>query len=111
MAKTRLEKLIEQHSRNDQFLVEALLIEISDQLNVAMEQQGVTQSELAERLGVSKSYVSRLLHGTPNLTLRTLVRLSNALNRRVQLDLADFAAAQGSAHVAALPGRVQMHGD
>ncbi len=38
-----------------------------------------TQEELAERLGVSIKYLQRIEAGRPNLTIRSLVRIANAL--------------------------------
>ena len=45
----------------------------------AMDDQSVTQSELAERMGCSQQYVSNLLKGSSNMTLETISRLEEAL--------------------------------
>ena len=46
----------------------------------AMEEQSVTQAELAKRMGCSQQYVSNLLRGSSNMTLETIARLEKALN-------------------------------
>lgn len=46
----------------------------------AMEEQSVTQVELARRMGCSQQYVSNLLKGSSNMTLETIGRLEKALN-------------------------------
>lgn len=46
----------------------------------AMEEQSVTQAELARRMGCSQQYVSNLLKGSSNMTLETIGRLEKALN-------------------------------
>jgi transcriptional regulator with XRE-family HTH domain len=46
----------------------------------AMEEQSVTQVELAKRMGCTQQYVSNLLKGSSNMTLETIARLENALN-------------------------------
>ena len=46
----------------------------------AMEEQSVTQAELARRMGCSQQYVSNLLKGCSNMTLETIGRLEKALN-------------------------------
>ena len=46
----------------------------------AMEEQSVTQVELARRMGCTQQYVSNLLKGSSNMTLETIARLENALN-------------------------------
>ena len=46
----------------------------------AMEEQSVTQVELAKRMGCTQQYVSNLLKGSSNMTLETIARLEHALN-------------------------------
>ena len=45
-----------------------------------MDEQAVTQAELAKRMGCSQQYVSNLLKGSSNMTLETIARLERALN-------------------------------
>ena len=44
-----------------------------------MEEQSVTQIELAKRMGCTQQYVSNLLKGSSNMTLETIARLEKAL--------------------------------
>jgi len=46
----------------------------------AMDDQSVTQQELARRMGCSQQYISNLLKGSQNMTLETLARLESALH-------------------------------
>ena len=46
----------------------------------AMDEQSVTQVELAKRMGCTQQYVSNLLKGCSNMTLETIARLENALS-------------------------------
>ena len=46
----------------------------------AMDEQSVTQVELAKRMGCTQQYVSNLLKGSSNMTLETIARLENAMN-------------------------------
>lgn len=54
-----------------------------------MEEQGITQKQLAERMGCSQQYVSKILKGCENLSLETLSKIENALNITVMQ--AEFA--------------------
>ena len=45
-----------------------------------MDEQSVTQAELARRMGCTQQYVSNLLKGSSNMTLETIARLETALN-------------------------------
>ncbi|MBQ8868009.1 MAG: helix-turn-helix transcriptional regulator [Bacteroidaceae bacterium] len=44
-----------------------------------MERLNLTQKEVAERMGCSQQYVSKVLRGKENLSLETLSRIEDAL--------------------------------
>lgn len=48
-----------------------------------MEQMGITQKQLAERMNCSQQYVSRILKGKENLSLETLSKIENALGLQI----------------------------
>ena len=48
-----------------------------------MEAVGMTQKMLAERMGCSQQYVSKILKGRENLSLETLAKIEDALNLRL----------------------------
>lgn len=45
----------------------------------AMKEQHITQSQLAERMGCSQQYVSKVLKGNENLSLETMTKIEDAL--------------------------------
>lgn len=45
-----------------------------------MEELGITQKSVAERMGCSQQYISRVLKGTENLSIETISKIENALN-------------------------------
>lgn len=47
---------------------------------VAMKHQNISRQELADRMGCSPQYVSKLLKGEENLSLETIFKLEEALN-------------------------------
>lgn len=55
--------------------------ELFRQLSNFMQREGLNQSQLAEKLGVSKGYISQVLNGNFNYKLRTLVELSIAIGK------------------------------
>lgn len=59
--------------------------EFAVQLKKAMDQQGVSPSELATRLGVSRPMVSKLLGGETNVTIETMVKVAHHLGSRLHL--------------------------
>lgn len=56
---------------------------IAVQVLLKMKEEHLTQKALAERMGCSQQYVSKILKGTENLSLETLTKLENSLNVRL----------------------------
>jgi ribosome-binding protein aMBF1 (putative translation factor) len=79
-------ELFEQASPENRLLhrEEQLIFDVTEALSEALEQAGLSKTELARRLGKSKGFVSQLLAGGRNLTLRTLADVADALDCRVQ---------------------------
>ncbi|MDE6436892.1 MAG: helix-turn-helix transcriptional regulator [Muribaculaceae bacterium] len=48
-----------------------------------MEELGLTQKALAERMGCSQQYVSRVLKGTENLSIETISKIESALELEI----------------------------
>ncbi len=48
-----------------------------------MEELGLTQKLLAERMGCSQQYVSRVLKGTENLSIETIFKIESALELNI----------------------------
>ena len=59
---------------------EELIVDLSDSLHEIMSQKGVTQKEIAKKLGLSKARISKLFSGKSNMTLRTLSDICFALD-------------------------------
>jgi transcriptional regulator with XRE-family HTH domain len=68
-----------------------LIGEIRHALNQALSEEnqsrGLTRAAIARLLGKNKSFVSRKLNGTSNMTLETLADLAFALDRPVKISL------------------------
>ena len=54
-------------------------------LKDARKEMGVTQAELAQRIGADKSYISRIEHGKTVPTVSSFYRIVSALGMQVQL--------------------------
>ncbi len=48
-----------------------------------MEEIGLTQKAVAERMGCSQQYVSRVLKGTENLSIETIAKIEDALGLQI----------------------------
>jgi len=64
---------------------EELILDVTEALSEMLEEEGVTQTMLAQRLGKTKGLVSQILAGGRNLTLRTIADIADALGYRVRI--------------------------
>jgi len=55
--------------------------ELYRQVTEFMKKEGINQTQLAERLGVSKGYISQVMKGEFNYTLKKLIELSMAVGK------------------------------
>jgi transcriptional regulator with XRE-family HTH domain len=69
-----------------EFRTEEVIIDFTEKVAAAMQERGMSRVELAQRLGVSKALVTKLLNGNPNLTIRTMVSLAAALKCELLVD-------------------------
>lgn len=71
--------LFDDESRDIEYWEERAKIEFAEEMLRRMEQEGVSRAELARRMGTSPAYVTKILRGTTNFTLESMVRVSRAL--------------------------------
>jgi len=92
--KTQFEQLMESPEFRKQYAIEGLVTEAGEFIARLMQQQGVTKAELARRLGKSRAYITQMLSGSTNLTVRTLAEVAYALGAEVRLEAAPVEAAE-----------------
>jgi transcriptional regulator with XRE-family HTH domain len=83
-----------------EFLLEVVKLTFAEELSRLLEEQGVSRRQLAERLGTSRAYVTRILRTDYNLTAETMVKVALALDARVTLSLQSRRSAPPVAIVA-----------
>jgi transcriptional regulator with XRE-family HTH domain len=87
----RFQRLLHDLEQDPDFDAEGLLIEVTEQIVHRLDKRGMSQAELAKALRVSGPYVSKLLSGGENLTLRQLHRVAVALGCQLKVELAPAA--------------------
>jgi transcriptional regulator with XRE-family HTH domain len=60
---------------------ERAIFEVTERICALMQERQVTRAELARRLGATPGYITQLLDGTANMTIRKISDLYLALNR------------------------------
>lgn len=72
--------------KTEEFWFETHQNEIYRMVSEYIKKEGINQTQLAEKLGVSKSYISQIMNGNFNFSLKKLIELSLAVNKAPALD-------------------------
>ena len=80
-------ELFERAEEHEDYWVAGAILEFTEDVVREMERQGMTRTALAQRLGATPAYVTKLLRGKVNFTLATMVRLARALNAEIHVQL------------------------
>ena len=60
---------------------------LGERLKEERQKAGLTQEQLAEKIGTKKSYISRVENGHADVQISTLARIFQGLGRRVAINL------------------------
>ena len=64
---------------------ERLIYNVTEDILLAMQDCGVSQANLAKSLGKTPAYISSLLNGSRNMTLKTLSDINFALDTKLKV--------------------------
>ena len=83
--KTQYEVLMEDPEFRRLLSIEALVAEASEVIAKLMAEQNLSKADLARRLNKSRAWVTQLLSGKANMTVRTLADVAYTLGAEVKL--------------------------
>ncbi|MFZ5510783.1 MAG: helix-turn-helix domain-containing protein [Pseudomonadota bacterium] len=102
MATKSLRKYITEAKQRDSYWVEHAKLDFSFALERQRRRTGMSYKTLAEKLGTSPAYVSKVFRGDANFTIETMVKLTRAVGGQLHLHIAQpditvrwFEAIQG----------------
>ena len=82
-------ELIDQINENKEemrlYQQEWLILEVTELIASLMDEKGVKKTELAERLDRTKGYITQLLDGRANMTLKTISDVMLALDSSLEI--------------------------
>lgn len=82
-----LENILEQEGILEEVYAEALKTSIALQIKQAMEEQNITQTELADKMGTSRAVLQRLLNPKNfSVTLQTLNKAAVAMGKELRIN-------------------------
>ncbi len=77
----------EEFSNTEEFWLKTIQHEISLQVSAYLKENKLTQTQFSTQLGVSKGYISQMMKGEFNFTLKKLIELSLAIGKAPVLRL------------------------
>jgi transcriptional regulator with XRE-family HTH domain len=86
--KKDLSDLLQEVRNSFKYRLESLTQTFSDELWLAMSARELSQAQLARNAGVGRQFLTRVFRGKPNLTLKTMEKLAEAVGHRLCLHLA-----------------------
>lgn len=66
---------------------EKVILTLTEKIVEFMENNNISRVEMAKRLGVSKAFVTKILNGNPNLTIKSMVSIAIALGCELAIDI------------------------
>ena len=92
MARSELEQFVSDKEQMRLYQQEYLIMQVTERICELMERNSVSRSELADRLGTTKGYITQLLDGRANMTLRKLADVCMALGMAAELQTRELQA-------------------
>jgi transcriptional regulator with XRE-family HTH domain len=83
--KTRFDSFVHNAENRRAFQQEKLMIDATETISRVMEEKGVTRAELAKRIGKSRAFVTQILSGNQNITLRTIADVLYVLDCQAEM--------------------------
>mgnify|MGYP001405831027 CR=1 FL=1 len=70
------------------YKTETAVLGFTEEVVARMKSQDVSRADLARKLGCSPAYVTKILRGSTNFTLETMVKIADVLGCKVRTHLA-----------------------
>jgi transcriptional regulator with XRE-family HTH domain len=105
-------ELYREAERHPDYWIAGVILEFTESVVREMARQGLTRTALAERLGTTPAYVTKILRGKVNFTLATMARLSHALGTDLHVRLGGRVRRQpvrATDEPASRSGKVAVH--
>ena len=79
-------QIVEKAKKHDDYWIAGVMIEFTEMVCKFMDEQKMTRTDLAKKLDVSSAYITKLLRGNANVTLKTMVRLARVFNKEINIE-------------------------
>lgn len=84
---TALKAAADAARKTDAYRAEGASIRFTEDLVARMKASGITRTALAEKIGTSPAYITKILRGDTNFTLDSMVKIAHALGCELSIGL------------------------
>ncbi len=83
----KLRRYVDELESDPEFVAEGVATEFIEVALRIVHERGLSQSWLADKLGVSRSHISKIMRAPPNMTILTMARIAQALGTRLHVSM------------------------
>ncbi len=81
------QQLFKKAEQSLEYWIEGAIIEFTEEMLRRMEAKGISRSDLAKRMKVRPSYITKILKGDYNFTLESMAKIARALDTDFRIHL------------------------
>lgn len=89
-----LKAFVEKAQATDSYWIEAAKLHFAVSLDRQRQAAGLTYKNVADTLGTSAAYVSKVFRGDANVTIESMVKLARATGGRLDVQVVDSSEAE-----------------
>jgi len=87
-----LKKAVEQAKGRDSYWVESAKLQFAVALEAQRKAADMTYKAVADKLGTSAAYITKVFRGDSNMTIESMVKLARATGGRLEVQIVDAAS-------------------
>lgn len=88
-----LREFAEEARKSDSYWIEAAKLQFSMELDRQRQHANMQFKDVADKLGTSQAYMTKVFRGDANLTIESMVKLARATGGRLEISIARESAA------------------
>lgn len=85
MSKGAFKSFLQDAKKRDSYWIEKVILEFTSELHKLMLENGTTKKELANAIGTSPAYITKVFRGNANFTIESMVKLTRALDGKLSI--------------------------
>lgn len=103
-----LKELLQSAEQRDSYWVESAKLAFAVELHNRCRLAGITNAQLAKKLGTSAAYITKVFRGDTNFTIETMVKLARAAGAALDVKLVEEAAKSIAAPITVSVGAITL---